>query len=82
MKLIDFDTKVCDSLRVKILNDQGNPHLKEKVLDLINKIENSTSHNVGESQMGSYKKGGPSMITSKDVSYNGSMMKQKTKEYQ
>lgn len=49
MKLIDFDTKVCDSLRVKILNDQGNPHLKEKVLDLINKIENSTSHNVGES---------------------------------
>lgn len=39
MKLVDYDRQVCETLRSRILTDMGNPLLKEKVLDLINKME-------------------------------------------
>lgn len=40
IKLIDYDQKISEILRQKILDDQGNPQLKEKIIDLITKYEN------------------------------------------
>lgn len=40
IKLSDYDIRVSEVLRSKILSDYGNPQLKEKIIDLITKYEN------------------------------------------
>jgi hypothetical protein len=42
-KLNDYDIRVSEILRQKILEDHGNPKLKEKIIDLITKYENESS---------------------------------------
>lgn len=70
MKLIDYDYKIQEVLRQKILDDHGNPMLKEKVLDLMNKYEKESVGNssnliqiMGESMAGSFQKQRASMIS-------------------
>ena len=38
-KLGEYDLQVCDVLREKIMSDFGNPQIREKVLDMISKLE-------------------------------------------
>ena len=46
-KLGEYDLQVCDNLRQAIIDDYGNPSFKEKVLDLINKLENDAKEMLG-----------------------------------
>ena len=39
LKLADYDMRICEELRSKILSDFGHPQIKEKALDLITKLE-------------------------------------------
>ncbi|CDW79604.1 UNKNOWN [Stylonychia lemnae] len=91
MKLIDYDYKINEVLRQKILDDHGNPMLKEKVLDLMTRYEResvATSNNnlvqqMGESLVGSFQKQRESMISKKNMTFNGSiygMKKQSIKQ--
>ena len=38
-KLMEYDMKMCEFMRQDILSDYGDPTLKEKILDIISKIE-------------------------------------------
>jgi hypothetical protein len=48
LKLGEYDLQVCAVLREKILTDYGNPTIKEKVLDLITKLEKESVILMGE----------------------------------
>ena len=43
----EYDLGVCEILREKILIDHGNPSIKEKVLDLLTKLERESREMAG-----------------------------------
>eukprot|EP00347_Sterkiella_histriomuscorum_P019130 403342832 len=82
IKLSEYDFKVSEILRQKILADHGNPKLKEKIIDLITKYETETPS--GQQSMidmqsnlgaGLMKKVMTSALQSKFASNNASAMR-------
>lgn len=46
-KLGEYDLAVCETMREQILTDYGKPGIKEKVLDLLVKLEKESKEMLG-----------------------------------
>jgi hypothetical protein len=77
-KLGEYDLAVCEQMREKILNDYGHPSIKEKVLDLLSKLERESKEMMGPDGASGLRKRAGQSVSGNDGSTlggnNASMM--------